>query len=80
MLDHVAALDAKRGWSRPVTFTNWLTADPLDHPEEPIAHEDQVTVDATHLRATRRLARRLLRQLPRLPVLPRLPAPPAEPT
>jgi hypothetical protein len=52
MLDHVATLDAARGWSRPITFTNWLTADPLRHPEEPIAHEDAVSVDATHLSAT----------------------------
>jgi hypothetical protein len=52
MLDHVATLDARRGWSRPMTFTNWLTVDPLRHPEEPIAHEDSATVDATKLRAT----------------------------
>lgn len=52
MLDHVATLDAKYGWSRPVTFTNWVTADPLSHPQEPIAHEDQIAVDAKKLRAT----------------------------
>jgi hypothetical protein len=28
MLDHTAALDAERGWSRPLAFTNWLTLDP----------------------------------------------------
>jgi hypothetical protein len=52
MLDHVATLDANHGWSRPITFTNWLTADPLEHPEEPLANEDLVAVDATHVRAT----------------------------
>ena len=26
-LDHLAALEAARGWSRPLTFTNWLTDD-----------------------------------------------------
>ena len=52
MLDHAAALDAKRGWSRPLTFTNWITLDPLDHPEEPLEQEDLVSVDATHLSAT----------------------------
>ena len=52
MLDHLATLDAGHGWSRPVTFTNWLTADPLEHPEEPIANEDEIAIDATHLRAT----------------------------
>jgi hypothetical protein len=52
MLDHVATLDARQGWSRPITFTNWLTADPLEHPEEPIANEDDITVDAKKLSAT----------------------------
>jgi hypothetical protein len=52
MLDHLATLEAGRGWSRPVTFTNWLTTDPLRHPEEPLPHEDLVSVDAMHLAAT----------------------------
>ncbi|HEX5617042.1 MAG TPA: hypothetical protein VFX51_01405 [Solirubrobacteraceae bacterium] len=52
MLDHTAELDAKRGWSRPLTFTNWLTLDPLEHPEEPLPQEDLVSVDATHVSAT----------------------------
>jgi hypothetical protein len=52
MLNHAAALDAKRGWSRPWTFTNWITLDPLDHPEEPLEQEDLVSVDATNLSAT----------------------------
>ena len=53
-LDHLAALEAERGWSRPVTFTNWLTTDPLEHPSEPLRNEDLVSIDATHLRATER--------------------------
>jgi hypothetical protein len=53
-LDYVARLEAERGWSRPITFTNWLTADPLKHPSEVIAKEDLVSVDAMHLRATER--------------------------
>jgi hypothetical protein len=52
MLDYLATLEARRGWSRPVTFTNWLTTDPLRHPEEPLPHEDLVSVDAMHLAAT----------------------------
>ena len=32
MLDHLADARAARGWSRPLTFTNWLTVDPLEHP------------------------------------------------
>jgi hypothetical protein len=51
-LDHLATLDAQRGWSRPITFTNWVTADPLKHPDEPFADEDKITVDATHVQAS----------------------------
>ena len=53
-LDHVARLEAKRGWSRPITFTNWLTADPLRHPSEPSIQEDLVSIDAMQMRATPR--------------------------
>ena len=53
-LDSVAELEARRGWSRPITFTNWLTADPLRHPSEPSLQEDLVSVDAMHMRATGR--------------------------
>jgi hypothetical protein len=35
-----------------MTFTNWLTADPLSHPQEPLAQEELVSVDATHVHAT----------------------------
>jgi hypothetical protein len=52
MLDHTASVDAERGWSRPLTFTNWLTLDPLDHPHEPLPQEDLVSIDATHIAAT----------------------------
>jgi hypothetical protein len=53
MLDHTATKDAERGWSRPLTFTNWLTLDPLDHSDyEPLPDEDLVSVDATHIAAT----------------------------
>jgi hypothetical protein len=54
MLDHTATRDAARGWSRPLTFTNWLTLDPLDHRGwEPLASEDLASVDATHITATK---------------------------
>jgi len=52
-LDHLATLDAEAGWTRPLTFTNWVTLDPLTHPMEPLHTEDLVSVDATHLKATR---------------------------
>jgi hypothetical protein len=54
MLDYTAGLEAARGWSRPMTFTNWLTTDPLHHPYEPLATEDMVSIDAMHITATRR--------------------------
>lgn len=53
-LDHTATLEAQRGWSRPLTFTNWVTTDPLHHPYEPLETEDLVSVDATHIAATHR--------------------------
>jgi len=52
MLDYLAGLEVARGWSRPLTFTNWLTADPLHHPYEPLQNEDLVSVDATHIAST----------------------------
>jgi cellulose synthase/poly-beta-1,6-N-acetylglucosamine synthase-like glycosyltransferase len=52
MLDHTATQEAARGWSRPITFTNWLTTDPLEHPEEPLETEDLVSIDAMHMTAT----------------------------
>lgn len=54
MLDHTAELEAKRGYSRPITFTNWVTDDPLKHPQEPLVLEDYASVDAMHVRATPR--------------------------
>ena len=52
-LDWLASLEAREGWSRPLTFTNWLTADPLHHPYEPLPREDMVSIDATHIGATK---------------------------
>ena len=52
MLDHTAELEAARGWSRPLTFTNWLTTDPLEHPYEPFKNETKVAVDPMHVQAT----------------------------
>jgi hypothetical protein len=51
-LDELATLEAGRGWSVPLTFTNWDTTDPLHHPDEPLAVEDLVSIDAMHLEAT----------------------------
>ncbi|MED1874448.1 hypothetical protein [Brevibacillus borstelensis] len=49
MLDYTAELESRHGWQHPVTFTNWVTTDPLEHPGEPMIHEDMVSVDPTHI-------------------------------
>ncbi|KEO81263.1 S-layer homology domain-containing protein [Tumebacillus flagellatus] len=49
MLDTVGTEEMKFGWQHPVAFTNWVTADPIKHPEEPLADEDMVSVDPNHL-------------------------------
>lgn len=51
-LDYLAQQEAARGFSLPLTFTNWDTTDPLHHPSEPLADEDAVSIDAMHLSPT----------------------------
>ena len=51
-LDHLAAQEAARGWSRPLTFTNWVTADPIKHPDEPFPDEDNIVIDSMRFSAT----------------------------
>ncbi|MGG1660088.1 hypothetical protein [Brevibacillus sp. NRS-1366] len=53
MVDTVAQEESKQGWQHPMTFTNWVTTDPLSHPGEPMYHEDLVSVDPTHLEPTK---------------------------
>jgi len=38
---------------RPLSFTNWLTTDPLTHPNEPDEKEDLVSVDTENIIASR---------------------------
>eukprot|EP01135_Chromosphaera_perkinsii_P000888 Nk52_evm51s152 gene=Nk52_evmTU51s152 len=55
MLNEVALQDASFGWERPLTFTNWVTTDPLNQPLEPrfdISEEDWMSVDASHIDTT----------------------------
>lgn len=52
MLDVLATEETKYGWQHPVSFTNWVTTDPLDHPNEPLAQEDLVPVDPMHMEPT----------------------------
>ena len=51
-LDRCAADEARRGRTMPLTFTNWPTTDPLKHPDEPLASEDLVGIDANHISAS----------------------------
>jgi hypothetical protein len=49
MVDLVAQEESRYGWQHPISFTNWVTTDPLEHPGEPLYHEDLVSVDPTHI-------------------------------
>lgn len=51
-MDELATAEAARGTSVPIAAANWPTADPLEHPTEPIASEDAVSVDAMHMLPT----------------------------
>jgi len=51
LLNYTASLEKKRGWEHPMTFTNWVTTDPLKHPKEPFPMEDAVGVDANQIQA-----------------------------
>jgi hypothetical protein len=44
--------EMRYGWQHPVALTNWLTTDPLPHPDEPNVQEDLVSVDPMHLDPT----------------------------
>ena len=51
-MDVLATAEAARKTSVPIAAANWPTADPLEHPTEPIAGEDAVSVDALHMLPT----------------------------
>ncbi|MFC0525130.1 hypothetical protein ACFFGV_16235 [Pontibacillus salicampi] len=50
LLEYTAKLEEEKGWQHPMTFTNWVTTDPLEHPKEPLINEDLVGVDATNIK------------------------------
>ncbi|UOQ84284.1 hypothetical protein [Gracilibacillus salinarum] len=52
LMDDLAKKEEAIGWQHPITFTNWITTDPLEHPDEPFVMEDLVSVDATHIQRT----------------------------
>ncbi len=51
-LEHLAGEEMKMGWQHPVSFVNWVTTDPLSHPDEPLQIEDMASVDPMHITAT----------------------------
>lgn len=40
----------KYNMQRPVAFSNWVTTDPLEHPNEPYENEDRVEVNVEHVK------------------------------
>jgi hypothetical protein len=52
-MNDTAAAVAATGWTAPIAFANWPTADPLRHPNEPNPQEDVVGIDANHVLPTR---------------------------
>ncbi|WP_163536203.1 hypothetical protein [Gracilibacillus sp. YIM 98692] len=53
LMNHLAKKEEEQGWQHPITFTNWVTTDPLEHPDEPLQMEDIVSVDATNIQRTK---------------------------
>ena len=51
-MDSLAGWEAARGTSAPIAMANWPTTDPLEHPQEPNATEDMVSIDANHVLPT----------------------------
>ncbi|WCN37835.1 hypothetical protein [Aneurinibacillus uraniidurans] len=52
MVDTLAVEEMKYGWQHPVAFANWLTTDPMPHPNEPLKQEDLAVVDPMHVTPT----------------------------
>lgn len=52
LLDAVATKEASYGKTMPLSFVNWITTDPLSHPDEADNIEDAVSVDPMHIAAT----------------------------
>lgn len=49
LIDQTAEIERTYGWEHPLTFTNWVTTDVLEHPGEPLFEEDLATVNANHI-------------------------------
>ncbi|WP_394237035.1 hypothetical protein [Niallia oryzisoli] len=52
MMDFATVYEAETyGWQHPISFTNWATTDLLEHPAEPDAAEDLVSVNPNRIKA-----------------------------
>lgn len=47
----IEAESEKYKWQSPVAFCNWITTDPLTHPEEPLIDEDSVTLNTESIKS-----------------------------
>lgn len=53
MMEETVSYEASRySWQRPISFTNWVTTDLLEHPSEPLAEEDMVSVNPNVIEPT----------------------------
>jgi hypothetical protein len=52
VMDYTAIYEAEQyGWQHPMSFTNWVTTDLLEHPAEPSETEDMVSVNPNVIQA-----------------------------
>lgn len=49
ILNKLASEETAMGWQHPMAFVNWVTTDPLPHPDEPYSQEDMVSVNPMHI-------------------------------
>lgn len=50
-MDYMMMYESEQySWSRPMSFTNWVTTDLLEHPAEPQVQEDMVSVNPNHIK------------------------------
>jgi hypothetical protein len=55
MMEFTADYETKQyGWQHTMSFTNWVTTDLLEHPNEPLETEDMVSVNPNHIEKTDR--------------------------
>lgn len=54
MMEYTAAYETNQyKWQHTLSFTNWVTTDLLEHPNEPLETEDLVSVNPNHIEKTK---------------------------